>query len=68
LGNQSRKTREQLELVEDKAVVEYVINELGQKLVSAERNDLNISCSFNDDPTAFALPGQKHLPMLGRYQ
>ena len=57
----AKDAREQLELVEDKAVVEYV-NELGQKLAQvAGRNDFKYEfyVVLDDDLNAFALPGGK---------
>jgi len=53
--------REQLELVTDKAVVDYV-NEIGQKLAQvAGRNDFKYEfyVVLDDDLNAFALPGGK---------
>lgn len=53
--------REQLEMVEDKAVLNYV-NEIGQKLAKAAgRNDFEYQfyVVLEDDLNAFALPGGK---------
>lgn len=57
----AKKAREQLEMVEDKAVVDYV-NEVGQKLAQvAGRNDFQYEfyVVLDDDLNAFALPGGK---------
>jgi predicted Zn-dependent protease len=57
----AKDAREQLEMVEDKAVVEYV-NEIGQKLaLVAGRNDFKYEfyVVLDDDLNAFALPGGK---------
>lgn len=57
----SKKAREQLEMVEDKAVLDYV-NEIGQKLAKvAGRNDFQYEfyVVLDDDLNAFALPGGK---------
>lgn len=57
----AKDAREQLEIVEDKAVVDYV-NEIGQKLaLVAGRNDFKYEfyVVLDDDLNAFALPGGK---------
>ena len=57
----SKRARKQLELVDDKAVVDYV-NKLGQKLAQATgRNDFQYEfyVVLEDDLNAFALPGGK---------
>ena len=57
----AKQARKQLEIVEDKVVVDYV-NEVGQKLARvAGRNDFKYEFSvvLEDDLNAFALPGGK---------
>ena len=57
----AKQARKQLEIVQDKAVVDYV-NEVGQKLAHvAGRNDFKYEFSvvLEDDLNAFALPGGK---------
>lgn len=57
----AKNAREQLELVEDKSVIDYV-NELGQKLAQvAGRNDFKYEfyVVLDDELNAFALPGGK---------
>lgn len=57
----AKDAREQLEMVENKAVVDYV-NEIGQKLaLVAGRNDFKYEfyVVLDDDLNAFALPGGK---------
>lgn len=57
----AKRARQELELVKDKAVVDYV-NEIGQKLVRVSgRNDFQYEfyVVLDDDLNAFALPGGK---------